>query len=142
MSPLNAFLVIAALIIVTSIVGALIQRRAATARTASRTSADDLVSPAERGATATLVQFSTEFCAQCPGVRRSLASITADRDDLAHVEIDLTNDAALAQRLNILQTPTVFVLDGAGTVISRFSGATPRAAIDAEVTRISEAAHV
>lgn len=76
----------------------------------------------ELGRTATLVQFSTEFCSSCPGTRRLLGRITADRDDLVHVDVDLTHDAGLASRLGILQTPTVFVLDDSGRLVSRIGG--------------------
>lgn len=78
---------------------------------------------AEFGRTATLVQFSTEFCAQCPGTRRVLHRLSAGRDDVRYVDVDLTNEPALASALRILQTPTVFVLDRDGRLVTRIGGA-------------------
>lgn len=141
MSPLAAVLTLAALVAITTVIGLVLQRRAATARR-SEDDLGDVVPASDRGTAATLVQFSTEFCAQCPGVRRALTSIASERAGVTHVEIDLTHDVALAERLHILQTPTTFVLDADGTVVSRFSGATPRSAVDAELDRLPEAVHV
>lgn len=79
------------------------------------------------GADVTLVQFSTEYCSRCPGVARSLTALADDLDgDIRHVEIDLTHDAALADRFDVRQTPTVLVLDAAGRTAGRIAGV-PRA---------------
>lgn len=75
---------------------------------------------------ATLVQFSTEYCAICPATRRFLEQVAAERGGVRHHEIDLTHDAELARRLRILQTPTVFVLDQDGRLTARFGGAPRR----------------
>jgi thiol-disulfide isomerase/thioredoxin len=76
------------------------------------------------GADVTLVQFSTEFCSRCPGVARSLTALADGHDgDVRHVEIDLTHDAALADRFDVRQTPTVLVLDAAGRTAGRIAGA-------------------
>lgn len=72
---------------------------------------------------ATLVQFSTEFCARCPATRRFLRRIVAERDGVGYVGVDLTRDPELSRRLQILQTPTVFILDPRGKLVSRFGGA-------------------
>lgn len=72
---------------------------------------------------ATLVQFSTEFCARCPGVHRALDALAAEREGVRVIEVDLTHRADLARRHGVLQTPTVLVVDAAGAVTSRLSGA-------------------
>jgi thiol-disulfide isomerase/thioredoxin len=72
---------------------------------------------------ATLVQFSTEFCSSCPGSRRLLTRLATEREGIEYLDVDLTNDADLARRLRILQTPTVFVLDAQGRLAARFGGA-------------------
>jgi thioredoxin-like negative regulator of GroEL len=75
------------------------------------------------GADVTLVQFSTEYCSRCPGVARSLAVLADGHDaDVRHVEIDLTHDAALADRFHVRQTPTVLVLDATGRTAGRIAG--------------------
>lgn len=75
------------------------------------------------GADVTLVQFSTEYCSRCPGVARTLAVLADDHDaDVRHVEIDLTHDAALADRFHVRQTPTVLVIDATGRTAGRIAG--------------------
>ena len=75
------------------------------------------------GDRATLLQFSTEFCAPCRATARVLDDVAGRRDGIAHVEVDLTDRADLARRLNILQTPTTFVLDPGGRSRARIGGA-------------------
>ena len=75
---------------------------------------------------ATLVQFSTEYCASCPATRRHLGRIARERGGVEHLDVDLTSRPELASALRILQTPTVFVLDGAGRLVRRFGGAPRR----------------
>lgn len=79
---------------------------------------------------ATLVQFSTELCARCPQVRRLLGQIADKHDEVAHIDIDLTNRTDLAVRYHVLQTPTTFLVDAFGTVLSRWGGVPHRDAID------------
>lgn len=72
---------------------------------------------------ATLLQFSTEVCARCPGTRRFLQQVATEHDGVTHTEIDLTHRADLADRYGITQTPTVFILDGYGRIRARVAGA-------------------
>ncbi|WP_426183627.1 TlpA family protein disulfide reductase [Microbacterium sp. TWP3-1-2b2] len=80
--------------------------------------------------TATLVQFSTELCARCPQVRRLLGQIADQHAGIEHVEIDLTNRSDLATRYHVLQTPTTFLVDASGMVLSRWGGVARRSAIE------------
>jgi thiol-disulfide isomerase/thioredoxin len=75
------------------------------------------------GARVTLVQFSTEFCSRCPATARELAAIADDYEGVRHVQIDLTRDAALADRFHVTQTPTTLVLDAGGNQTARIGGA-------------------
>jgi thiol-disulfide isomerase/thioredoxin len=63
------------------------------------------------GERATLVQFSSAFCAPCRATRRVLAEVAALVPGVAHVEIDAEEHLDLVRRLDILKTPTVLVLD-------------------------------
>jgi thiol-disulfide isomerase/thioredoxin len=81
---------------------------------------DDL--GADLGERATLVQFSTAFCAPCRATRRVLGEIADTVDGVAHIEIDAEARLDLTRRLNILRTPTVFVLDSGGRIVRRASG--------------------
>ena len=81
----------------------------------------------ELGERATLVQFSSAFCAPCRATRRVLGEVAAMVDGVTHVEIDAESRLDLVRRLNVIRTPTVLVLDGGGRIVRRASGA-PRKA--------------
>jgi thiol-disulfide isomerase/thioredoxin len=81
----------------------------------------------ELGAKATLVQFSSAFCAPCRTTRRVLGEVAGMVDGVAHVELDAEAHLELVRRLNVVRTPTVLVLDGAGRIVRRAAGA-PRKA--------------
>jgi thioredoxin-like negative regulator of GroEL len=74
------------------------------------------------GERATLVQFSTEFCAYCGPTRELLAEVARSRDGVALVEIDAARRMDLARRLNVFSTPTVFVLAADGSIARRAAG--------------------
>jgi thiol-disulfide isomerase/thioredoxin len=74
------------------------------------------------GERATLVQFSSAFCAPCRATRRVLAEVAALVPGVAHVEIDAEEHLDLVRRLDILKTPTVLVLDADGRIVRRASG--------------------
>jgi thiol-disulfide isomerase/thioredoxin len=86
----------------------------------------DILTAADLGAPlgkrATLVQFSTEFCSNCPPTRRMLGQVAAEHAGVELVEVDATARLDLARRLNVLSTPTVVVLGPDGTITSRASG--------------------
>jgi thiol-disulfide isomerase/thioredoxin len=79
------------------------------------------------GARATLLQFSSAFCAPCRATRQLLSDVAGRSDGVAHVEIDVTTRMDLAQRLDIRRTPTVLVLGPRGQVTRRASGLPRRA---------------
>jgi thiol-disulfide isomerase/thioredoxin len=74
------------------------------------------------GARATLVQFSTEFCANCPPTRRMLGQVAREHDGVELVEVDAAARLDLARRLNVYATPTILVLGPDGAIASRASG--------------------
>ncbi len=74
------------------------------------------------GERATLVQFSTAFCAPCRATRRVLGEVAAMVPGVAHVEIDAEARLELVRVLGIVKTPTVLVLDARGTVVRRAAG--------------------
>lgn len=87
--------------------------------------ATDLGSPL--GERATLVQFSTVFCAPCRSTRILLAEVAAMLPGVAHVEVDAESNLDLVRALDVRRTPTVLVLDSAGLVRTRATGAPRRA---------------
>lgn len=74
------------------------------------------------GERATLVQFSTAFCAPCRGARQVLARVADTTEGVSHVEIDATTRLDLVRRFNVTSTPTILVLGPSGTVTRRASG--------------------
>ncbi|WP_026240245.1 thioredoxin family protein [Parafrankia discariae] len=77
------------------------------------------------GEVATLLQFSTAFCAPCRVARRVLADVAAIVPGVRHVEVDAESHLELVRRLGVRRTPTVLVLDAAGVEARRASGAPP-----------------
>jgi thiol-disulfide isomerase/thioredoxin len=74
------------------------------------------------GPQATLVQFSTAFCAPCRPTRQLLAQVAGMVDGVSHVEVDAAERLDLVRRLRISSTPTVLVLDQQGAIVKRASG--------------------
>ena len=89
-------------------------------REVERMSADEVGSPL--GERATLVQFSTAFCAPCRGARQVLGEVAEMVDGVVHVEVDAESHLDLVRRLDVLRTPTTFVLDAEGAVVRRATG--------------------
>lgn len=81
------------------------------------------------GERATLVQFSSAFCAPCRATRRVLADVAGIVPGVAHVEIDAEHHLDLVRRLGITRTPTTLVLDASGHEVSRASGAPSKDAV-------------
>lgn len=108
--------------------GLVMRRRAGRFRTAPAAAAaspevlteDDLGGPL--GRQATLVQFSTAFCAPCRPTRQILAQVADMVDGVSHVEVDAADRLDLVRRLRISSTPTVLVLDPQGAIVRRASG--------------------
>ena len=105
------------------------QLRAPSARMAEETSAspgrgrltaEDLRH--DLGPRATLVQFSSAFCAPCRGTRQVLGDVAAVVDGVTYVEVDAESRLDLVRRLNVLSTPTVLVLGPDGTITKQATG--------------------
>jgi thiol-disulfide isomerase/thioredoxin len=107
----------------------------------STAAADSVLTAADLGAPlgkrATLVQFSTEFCAYCGPTRDLLTEVARSRDGVALIEIDAAHRLDLARRLNVLSTPTVFVLAPDGSIVRRASGQQRRADVLAAVNGVA-----
>ncbi|MFJ8109338.1 TlpA family protein disulfide reductase [Streptomyces sp. NPDC096132] len=76
----------------------------------------------ELGDRATLVQFSSAFCAPCRATRRVLGEVAEMVPGVTHIEIDAEDHLELVRELDILKTPTVLVLDADGRVVRRATG--------------------
>ncbi|RHA43091.1 TlpA family protein disulfide reductase [Cellulomonas rhizosphaerae] len=78
------------------------------------------------GSRATFVQLSSEVCAPCRRTHAVLETLVAEHDDLAHVDLDVTEHLDLVRRFHVLRTPTTLLLDPRGVVVGRLSGGTDR----------------
>jgi thiol-disulfide isomerase/thioredoxin len=76
----------------------------------------------ELGERATLVQFSSAFCAPCRATRRVLGEVAGLVPGVGHIEIDAESRLELVRELDIVKTPTVLVLDAEGRVVRRAFG--------------------
>ncbi len=85
-----------------------------------RLTADDI--GAQLGQRATLVQFSSAFCAPCRATKQVLRRVSDDLDGVASIEVDAEQHLDLTRRLSILRTPTVLVLDADGVIRHRAAG--------------------
>jgi thiol-disulfide isomerase/thioredoxin len=74
------------------------------------------------GPRATLLQFSSEFCAPCRATRQVLADVASGAEGVRHVEVDAGERMDLVRLLDVRRTPTVFVLGPDGRIARRGSG--------------------
>lgn len=80
--------------------------------------------PAEAyGERATLVQFSSAFCAPCRVARRVLGEVAQVVPGVTHVEVDAESHLDVVRALGIVRTPTTIVVDATGRETSRAVGA-------------------
>jgi thiol-disulfide isomerase/thioredoxin len=76
-----------------------------------------------QGERATLLQFSSAFCAPCRATRRVLEQVSAITPGVEHIEVDVEHHLDVVRRLGILRTPTTLVLDRRGREVTRATGA-------------------
>jgi thiol-disulfide isomerase/thioredoxin len=89
------------------------------------------------GERATLVQFSSAFCAPCRATRRVLGDVAALVPGVTHVEVDAEHHLEAVRALRVLRTPTTLVLDAAGHEVSRAAGLPERDQVLAALGRVS-----
>ena len=77
----------------------------------------------ELGERATLLQFSSAFCAPCRATRRTLAEVAELVPGVRHVEVDAEHHLELVRAVGVLRTPTTLILDAGGAEVTRAAGA-------------------
>ncbi len=77
----------------------------------------------ELGERATLLQFSSAFCAPCRATRRTLADVAEAVPGVTHLEVDAEHHLEAVRALGVLRTPTTLVLDAHGVEVTRAAGA-------------------
>ncbi|MEV8444126.1 thioredoxin family protein [Actinosynnema sp. NPDC051121] len=79
----------------------------------------DLLDP---DAAVTLVQLSTEFCANCRQARTVLEDLAGRTEGLRHAELDVTDLPEVAADLGVLRAPTTLALTPSGAELLRVGG--------------------
>jgi thiol-disulfide isomerase/thioredoxin len=143
-SPLLALVALVVLVVLATGLGLL--HRARAGRLVQGSGA--ILGPADVGTTdafgerATLVQFSTPTCAQCPGTARLLRGVAEQHSGVVHLEVDLTLHPEVADRFGVLQTPTTLLVDAGRRVHARIGGAPRLDALDRELQTVLGGDHV
>jgi thioredoxin-like negative regulator of GroEL len=75
----------------------------------------------------TVVHFTAEWCGPCAAVRRVVDQVCDELPQVAHVELDMDANPAIARRLSVLSLPTTIVFGTDGRPLFRMSGV-PKAA--------------
>ena len=133
---MTGIVVCVAVLVTASAYGVLQRRRSGRVRVRGRDDGKRLGAAElgeELGERATLVQFSSAFCAPCRATKRILGEVVELVPGVAHIEIDAEAHLDLVRELDILKTPTVLVLDADGRVVRRASGQPRKADVIAAV---------
>jgi thiol-disulfide isomerase/thioredoxin len=89
------------------------------------------------GDRATLLQFSSAFCAPCRATRRVLGEVVDLVPGVTHLEVDAEQHLEVVRALHVLRTPTTLILDPDGPEVSRASGLPARDQVLAALARVS-----
>jgi thiol-disulfide isomerase/thioredoxin len=73
-------------------------------------------------ARATLLQFSSAFCAPCRATRAILNQVADAVPGVHHIEIDAESHLDAVRALGVLSTPTTFILDADLRIINKATG--------------------
>jgi thiol-disulfide isomerase/thioredoxin len=144
----GGLIALAAALAAASLLGLALRRRAGRFRVAPVPSpvptGADVLTEADLGAPlgrqATLVQFSTAFCAPCRPTRQILAQVAGMVDGVSHVDVDAAARLDLVRRLRVNSTPTVLVLDPDGAIVKRAVGLPRKADVIAALGSVTEPA--
>ena len=130
----TAVVAIAAALGLAAVLGMLHNRRSGTVRETPGTAAPGAAGLGLSTAGPTIVHFTAEWCGSCAAVRRVISQTCAEVPQVAHVEIDMDTNPAVAQELSVLSLPTTLIFDAGGRQRYRVSGvptaADLRAALD------------
>jgi thiol-disulfide isomerase/thioredoxin len=91
----------------------------------------------ELGSRATMVQFSSAFCAPCRATHALLSQMVIPMDDVKHIHIDAESHLELVRQLDIRSTPTTLFLNREGIEVGRAAGTPKRDQVIAALTAIA-----
>ena len=68
------------------------------------------------------MQFKTEYCSICPGVKRQINELIKNDKGISFYEIDAVERIELAKKLHVKSSPTVLFFNEAGLEVGRIIG--------------------
>ena len=89
------------------------------------------------GSRATMVQFSSAFCAPCKATHALLSQMVIPMDDVKHIHIDAESHLELVRQLDIRSTPTTIFLNREGIEVGRAAGTPKRDQVVAALAAIA-----
>jgi thiol-disulfide isomerase/thioredoxin len=89
------------------------------------------------GSRATMVQFSSAFCAPCKATHALLSQMVIPMDDVKHIHIDAESHLELVRQLDIRSTPTTIFLNREGVEVGRAAGTPKRDQVVAALAAIA-----
>ena len=89
------------------------------------------------GSRATMVQFSSAFCAPCRATHSLLSQMVIPMTDVKHIHIDAESHLELVRQLDIRSTPTTIFLNRDGIEVGRAAGTPKRDQVLAALANIA-----
>jgi thiol-disulfide isomerase/thioredoxin len=121
---MNHWLLITSVLVLSSAFGLFLQftRGKLTNKYSNEISFDQLKTGHELGKKATILQFKTEYCSICPGVKRQINELIKNDKGISFYEIDAVERIELAKKLHVKSSPTVLFFNEAGLEVGRIIG--------------------
>jgi len=122
---MNHWLLITSVLVLSSAFGLFLQltRGKLTNKYSNEISFDQLKTGHDLGKKATILQFKTEYCSICPGVKRQINELIKNDKGISFYEIDAVERIELAKKLHVKSSPTVLFFNEAGLEEGRIIGA-------------------
>ena len=122
---MNHWLLITSVLVLSSAFGLFLQftRGKLTNKYSNEISFDQLKTGHDLGKKATILQFKTEYCSICPGVKRQINELIKNDKGISYYEIDAVERIELAKKLHVKSSPTVLFFNEDGLEEGRIIGA-------------------
>ena len=113
---------IAAALGVTAVLGLLHNRRHGVLRDTAEAGEVDTEGLGLSDTGPTIVHFTAVWCGPCAAVRRVVDQVCDQLPQVAHVEVDMDQNPALARKFSVMSLPTTFIFDADGKQRYRSAG--------------------
>jgi thioredoxin-related protein len=122
---MNHWLLVTSVLVLSSAFGLFLHftRGKLTKKYSNEITFDDLNIAQTQGKKATILQFKTEYCSICPGVKRQINELIKNDAGISFYEIDAVERIDLAKKLHVKSSPTILFFNEAGLEEGRIIGA-------------------